>query len=617
MRLSCEWFSEKAAKVWAVHKGRSFLVLVPQGCNDESVLRLVETWCMREFQCPSPFIGCQPLSMSLVSDSQLSSHQVAVRIAAQVMRQSGGEINTQSNYYPTDIIQEAIDVALSRNRYPLLFIRRFHAFANIQDGGMSSVLSQLRSLELEGKLTTIAFSPMTYSAIRKSMQGSQAFLNSVYGDAHEQVVIQPISRAEFVSFAIARGVKNHLAQRYFPLGGGPDKVFDSLVNALTLEEDPLSYSLSHCSETIEAFFERTLCEAGPSRDKLLGSLSTGSLTIPEEAFLKGNPMMGFFATEGMDGRLSCSAKVLSRWIVSSRPGDLGGYATCLSMLRVGEWRSALQIASGISRQDGRQAAFLALVKMVGASSVDLDSPFFGINWDELSKACSDARLAAPHIPGQHKQWVDMVCRWSEIIKTVHGSSRLESDALTLKASDQETRLLLLFLIRRYVREVTRRGYGVEIDDLMNVPEVILQALSVGQCGIDFSSAPELPEDCDFQEYFSGLGQFRRPALGAKLTLANLIVIVPAMLRWRGLLKGSPLTDPIKIRSLQGSLVEHVRNRTSHALVELTVADRQLLAEVCLTWTEAWSSMESKCEGDWGAGVECPTVDDLEAILTSR
>ncbi|MDY4296318.1 MULTISPECIES: hypothetical protein [unclassified Xanthomonas] len=558
------------------------------------------------------------LLVSLVSDSQLSSHQVAARIATQIIRHSGGgDVSVDAESYPTDIIQEAIDFALARNRYPLLLVRRFHAFANIQDGGMSSVLSQLRSLEMEGKLTTIAFSPMTYSAIRKSMQGSQAFLNSVYGDAHEQAVIQPISRAEFVSFATKRGVKNHLAQKYFSLGGGPDKVFDSLVSALVLEKDPLSYSLSQCSETIEAFFERTLCEAGPSKYQLLGALSMGRLTIPEEAFLKVNPMLGFFASESLDGRLICSARVLSRWIISSRLGGFGGYANCIDLLRAGEWRCAVETASEITSTDGRQRAFLALVKMLGASSVDLDSPFFGVNWDELAKSCADAQLAAPHIPDQHRQWVGVVCRWSEIVRKIHGSSRLESDCLTLKASDNETRLLLFFLIKRYVREVARRGCGIEMDDLINIPEVILQALAIGKCGIDFSSAPDLPSDCNFQEYFSGRGEFRPPAPGVKLTLANLIVIVPAILRSRGLLEGFALIDPVRIKSLQGSLVEHVRNKTSHALVELTVADRQLLAEVCLSWIDAWEALEGAGESDWGAGVRCPTVDDLEEMLTTR
>ncbi|MFL3624173.1 hypothetical protein ABFU27_00670 [Xanthomonas campestris pv. raphani] len=336
MRLGCDWFVRRASKIWSVQHGRSFLVLVPQGCNDEAAAKLVNSWCLENFRPPVAFFDHQPLWISIVSDSQLTSHQVATRIARQINRQCGDDLGTDLDDYPSNIIQGAVDAALSHKRYPILFVRRFHAFASIQDGGMSSVLSQLRSLEMEGCLTTIAFSPMTYAAIRKSVDGSQAFLNSVYGDAHDLAVADPVSRAEFVSYAMSLGVVEQAAQRLFLYGGGPDKVFESLAHALVINEpDPVSYSVNQCSDVIEAFFERTLSEAGASMGSLLSALSVGKLDMSEEAFLKSNPMHNFFAKTDGVGRLVCNAAILTRWIWSNRAGRWSGYAGCLSFLRNG------------------------------------------------------------------------------------------------------------------------------------------------------------------------------------------------------------------------------------------------------------------------------------------
>lgn len=619
MRHSCDWFALKAKKIWSIQKGRSFLVLVPQGCNEDTISALVIRWCSNNFESPPPYSDYSILPIYIVSDTQLTSHQFATRIAADIRKKCGIELNFRKDDYPTDIIQDSIDAALSKKQFPLLFIGRFHAFASIQDGGMSSVLSQLRTLEMEGGMTTITFSPMTYSAIRKSMEGSHAFLNSVYGDAHEQVVLDPLSRDEFVRHSISLGVKKEIAEKHYSYGGGPDKVFEALANALAdHEKDPVAYCASQSKDVIGSFFDRTLAEAGPLRDSMLGSLSMGRLSLEEEAFLKSNPMVDFFAKSDESGRLTCSARILARWILSNRAGGWTTYASCLLLLRSGERRSAATLAQELSSDDPRHLTFLSLVSMVGASDVDLANPFFGMDWLAIIRACQRISHLEEHIPVANIDWVRRMCSWSSWMKAVQRSSRLESDSLTLKADDQNVRQLMLFMVSKFVDAVLSRGDGIQIDNLVKIPEVILQTVAVGHCGIDFSKAPEFDEHVDFSAYFGGVGAFIPPKVGEKITLTGLIVIVPALLKKLGARSGLSLMDPLKVRSLQGSFVDRIRNRSAHAIVDLSTSDRKLLGSVCRDWIKDWATLEGFEQPELVPGLAGqPTIDDLEDLLTRR
>ena len=174
------------------------------------------------------------------------------------------------------------------------------------------------------------------------------------------------------------------------------------------------------------------------------------------------------------------------------------------------------------------------------------------------------------------------------------------------------------MVSKFVDAVLSRGDGIQIDNLVKIPEVILQTVAVGHCGIDFSKAPEFDEHVDFSAYFGGVGAFIPPKVGEKITLTGLIVIVPALLKKLGARSGLSLMDPLKVRSLQGSFVDRIRNRSAHAIVDLSTSDRKLLGSVCRDWIKDWATLEGFEQPELVPGLAGqPTIDDLEDLLTRR
>ncbi|WP_160320279.1 hypothetical protein, partial [Rhizobium ecuadorense] len=107
-----------------------------------------------------------------------------------------------------DWIENIVAATQSDGSHPVLIINRFHSFAAIADDNLLSVLSTLRQLEHDGNLTTIAISPITYQALRRELaeKGQFPFVNSAYGDNHDETVMPPLTRNEFVAAATRAGL---------------------------------------------------------------------------------------------------------------------------------------------------------------------------------------------------------------------------------------------------------------------------------------------------------------------------------------------------------------------------------------------------------------------------
>ena len=64
-----------------------------------------------------------------------------------------------------------MEAAIEAGAYPILMIERFHAFANIRDGGMASMLSRLRSIESDGQMTTLGTERTENAYLRPGFAG--------------------------------------------------------------------------------------------------------------------------------------------------------------------------------------------------------------------------------------------------------------------------------------------------------------------------------------------------------------------------------------------------------------------------------------------------------------
>jgi len=611
MRTDHSWFSDRASTIWKARPGRSFLVVTPHGCNETSASSIVKAWCQTHFTPPSPYINCETVYITIVSDDLTDSRHFAKRLASAIQRACDTKIEFDKETYTTDIVLDAIEAALACGKYPVMLVTRFHAFAQIKDGGMNSVLSQLRTLEMDGKLTTITFSPMTYNSIRRTMDGSHAFLNSVYGDAHDEASISPISRAEFTTAADSFGIPQSSANEAFSLGGGPDSIFEALIDGLISgTNDLVAHCVKRCDVAIGEFLSKTLDNRELFDGQLLGGLCIGRLELHEEAAILTNSGRDFLSKRSKGGALVCSSPVLSRWILSKRAGTWGAYGACIQALREDDWRTATEAADALPKVSSRLEAFRQVARLHAALVVDVDRPFFGIDWAQAWSALSKIDVAQPEFVGLKEMMLDLK-RWFSAVRCL-GADRMQADKIALASTSSDVRNAMQFLTRRFVTEISARGEGSHLLGLINVPEMILQAISVGVLDIDFSNAPEEFEQADYQQFFCGAGEFQFPKPGTKIALGSLIVIVPCLLQRKGLLPGGSLTNSKAIVKLQGRLIDRVRNPASHTLVDFAVSDLKLLRDVCIDWTSQWISIDR--DEVLHRSRDFPSVKYLESIL---
>lgn len=177
--------------------------------------------------------------------------------------------------------------------YPIIIIERFHSFAHIADDAMLSMLSCMRSLEHSRSLTTIALSPVDYDVIRREISAALPFVNSAYGDNHDRVVMAPLSNDEFLREALSRGVNANDADALFKLGGGPDCIYEALI------DESISGFLNienRCADRVDVKVQRFLSYAigsGSEYAALLMRLASESLEEADVEFLARRPQCSF------------------------------------------------------------------------------------------------------------------------------------------------------------------------------------------------------------------------------------------------------------------------------------------------------------------------------------
>lgn len=592
MRSDCDWFTRRARTVWRAQPGRSMLVMVPQGCEEVRAVRLVRDWIGANFVPPATHANHKPICIDLVSDGLESSAHFATAVSHKVARQLQIEVEGDPDDFPTDILQNAIEAAVGAGAFPILIIQRFHAFANIRDGGMTSMLSRLRTLECDGLMTTLAFSPVGYAAIRQAMDSEQPFLNSVYGDMHDEAVMTPVTSEDFLAEAQARGVAPGVAHRLFRLGGGPDAVFTAL---LDLHDGDDRTMVGRCADragaAIDGFLRRSIpSQAG--RDRLLVDLALGRLSPAQEAFFLNHPLGTFLCKRNGSAELVCSSPIIAQRILGQDASPLARYGRCLDALDAGDHAGAAALAADLADAHPRLAAFRELAMLRGALTAVPERGLLGLDWRAAAQATRHLRTLVGAVPDDLWAWVEAAEACIRVVLPTADNRRLQADGLTRRAADPEVRRLLLFMIDGLVRAVpTHAEPSARVHALVNVPEAILQSLAAGFCGIDFHAPPRDPPQADYDAFFGGQEGFSFPPEGRKLTLGNLLVVVPALLAQGRVPGTSVLVDPARMRPLQQKLVDAVRNPASHTITDFVHKDAALLDELCRLWIADWCRME--------------------------
>ena len=602
--------------LWNAQPGRSMLLLVPHGCDETATSRQVAAWTEANFRLPLRQANLRPLLIRVTSDSCSSSKHFTKALQRQIERMLNISVETDNDDFASDLLQVAIEAAISAGAYPILVVERFHAFAAIRDGEMTSVLARMRSLEHEAQLTTLAIAPAGYDAIRESMSSEQPFLNSVYGDNHDRAIMDPLECEDFVAAAASRGIKADVARRLYHTGGGPDIFYSAM---LDIGNPNLSVLTDECSARIGPAIEQFLKRSFPKMDRaILARLALGQLNKAEEAFLIGNPLWRFIATRSKSGRLECSSPVLARLLLRGNETKWQTYERCLTAFAANDFHSASDLALSLDDNDARLRAFRGLVTLRAATSPQLGRGLLGIDWPQASRTAKELQLLPEDVTAPVLDWVRQIGDWAELVhRTARGSNgRYQADAMARSASDAGVRRALLFMVALLVshsRAVAEPA--ARISQLMNVPETILQALAVGFCDIDFTAPPAVAPEADYQAYFGARAAFEFPPAERKMTLASLLVIVPALLVRRVPMVPQPFSDPTAMRPLQQKLVDRVRNPAAHTIVAFADGDAAFLQTLCSDWVDAWAALEGFSSAMSVPGIEnAPDADMLSDIL---
>jgi hypothetical protein len=623
MRSEHKWFYDRATTTWRASPGRSFLVLVPQGCDEVATSTVLADWMRREFQPPEHSRNHRPAVVRISTDVAGSARQFVRRVRRELQACAGEPLDVDADDYPSVELESVVDATHAQGLYPVLCIERFHAFARMGDSELLSVLSALRTLEHSTRVTTLAFSPLSYEQLRGQLnaKGQFPFVNSAYGDNHDQAVMTPLSRAEFVAAAERRAIPITTAQRLFTFGGGPDTIYEALMDAYAAsgEHRLVERAVARIGDRLDRFISESFDQPSYNGDGLMERLAVGELRPLEREAVLSHVLAKFIVHEDKGGRLGAASPILARTILRTHRGPMAGYGDSLTALASGDHARARSLTATLQPTVPRLAVFRDAVQLVCAVDGGAESGLLGIDWVEVGRLGGRLGTAEEASPAW-REWGATLERWAEAIVgkgTTKDDARQRLDALTVQASNPDVFLLLEFALSRYVRRAGAiNSPSDRVRRLLMVPEAVLQSLAARFCGIDYASPPEaLPAGPDYDTFFEGRETFRYEG-GRKLEMTALLVIVPAILSYANpMARLLELADPRFVRPLHQKLVGRLRNPMAHTDANLSQGEAEYYQKLCSIFVQAMTVL-GRGEGaaDLGEEIGQPSFEAIEAFL---
>ncbi|MXO75132.1 hypothetical protein GRI40_07875 [Altererythrobacter aerius] len=622
MRSDISWFADRATTTWSVQPGRSFILIVPAGCDMDGAAADVKRWCADNMQPPLEGHNKRPAFISLAVDNVSSSHHFVHRVGKQLNAINADVSNGVDEHYPADQLAELVENANDCGLHPVIIINRFHAFARIADDHLLSVLSTMRTLENDGLLTTLALSPMRYQALRRklSQAGHYPFVNSAYGDNHDEVGLTPMSREDFVHAAKLAGLSNPDAHRLYSYAGGPDEVNKALIACGSAGlNGVVERAAALLGDRLESFFDNAIDPELPERDELRVRLATGQVQPSQEDYLESSEGAPFLVRRTAGSRLVAASPVLSRLLLRGRGGTWRRYDQVLEQLNVKNYAGAAEMVSLLDHRTPHLEVFAKFVMMLRAVHAAKKPGLLGIDWPSLQQIGSSLDLDDPLV-SPHSDWILTLVDWSSRVRRSVDPSvspHVRLDVLLRNAADQEVQRLFVFMISTFLSKCASSDSPAQrIRDAAVIPESILQALAYS-LGIDIRSAPERLPAVDFQPFFGRKEPFESPAPGQRIAMSHLLVIVPAILAdtWTKKEALPSLLDPTKVVPLHQKLVDRFKNAASHTYSDATEDDASFFYSLCGGWLE---DLKAIWNLDCAAGREVeppqPTPDHLAQLL---
>ncbi|WP_366140279.1 hypothetical protein [uncultured Mesorhizobium sp.] len=611
MRTDHTWFQRRFGTTWKAQPGRSCLLIVPPGCDTLRIANEVVTWSRANDPIAAAYENRRAVVVRLTTDAVTSSSHFVERVGRELGRSIISVSQVSKERYAADWLENLIGAAQHDGNHPILVIDRFHAFASIADDHLLSVLSTMRQLEHDGQLSTIAISPMNYQSIRTelSLRGKFPFVNSAYGDNHDQMVLPPLSRAEFVASAVLAGLDSAQAQKLFALAGGPDCVHSAIIAAAATDmEDVVGRSARSLGDSMERFFDLAVGPRLADGDDLRLRVATGRLQPAQLAYLRHLDLADFLLKQDKAGRTVLASPVLGRLLLTGRQGPWIAFARVLEALSNDRYADAARQAQLLEQSSPHLEAFTSLVTLLAAIHDNDTGGLLEIDWRTVQRV--GRKLLDGNLPIEaHRAWVDQLVRWSDRVGNALEPSQGRGsrlDVLARQAGDPDVRMLLQYSIRAFLGRVRKSGSPAEqIRSAGSVPEAILQSLCA-YLGLDPLDAPNELPDLNYQRFFNNVGDYRRPTPGSRLDLTHLLVIVPALLASRC----SDFSDEIQlcnaqfVRPLHQRLTLQIRNATAHTYADMDEADATFFFKIC----DNFLADAAAIWGRDGTGTPCPEPD---------
>lgn len=318
IRNDFKWFTDRAEVAWRIEPGRSLLIIIPNGCDDILIGEQIEKYIQHSFILPPRNEDSIQKVFKITTDINKSTEHFVDSIIMHSEKLLGKTSSAHHKDEACEKIEIAIDELNIQNIHPVFLIKRFHSFASIHDDSLAGVLATLREMEHVKKLTSIILSPINYDLLRKKMaenpEGASPFLNSAYGDNHDKIVIAPVEKDDFILFAKRCGISDVDAQSLYSIGGGPDIVYEKLVqNKMLGVENLVRACVTDCGPFFQKFFKD--CGLNNKKD-LLNRLAKSKLNTTDAAFLAAIDLRRFLISSEDQLGFRITSKIIEEHILT-------------------------------------------------------------------------------------------------------------------------------------------------------------------------------------------------------------------------------------------------------------------------------------------------------------
>lgn len=297
--------------MWRGSPGRSLLAIVPSGCDEAAAAKQIKSWMEDNFRPPEESKLDRFVIARIAADGVSSCEKFIARLEREFRRSVGNGIIVEIDEEPSITLDCLVETLHELEYYPVLVVERFHSFARIADNKLLAFLSRLRELEHAKQVTTIALSPVDYDAMRRRFPAYAPFVNSVYGDNHDRAIMSPLGFADFLFHASLFGLSEEHAAAIFAYGGGPDLVYQALMDEST---EGLQNIEERCVRRLCGPLNQFLINAvDPLSENLalLENLSRGCLSFSELSYIKHLPQKDFLIKADCTSANVSSGRVLS------------------------------------------------------------------------------------------------------------------------------------------------------------------------------------------------------------------------------------------------------------------------------------------------------------------